>query len=53
VILLPMLLRRLTSSSRKHLSYDYLRKRLEWTCENTSKAFDCEMDFMYWCGIEC
>jgi hypothetical protein len=37
----------------KHLTNDYIKKRVEWICENLLKVFDCEMDFMYRCGVEC
>jgi hypothetical protein len=37
----------------KRLTNEYLRKRLEWTCENFLKEFDCEMDSMYRRSVEC
>ena len=37
----------------KYLTNDYIRKRLEWICKNFLKVLDCEMDFMYRCGVEC
>jgi len=37
----------------KYLTNDYIRKRHEWICKNFLKVLDCEMGFMYRCGVEC